>query len=162
MPKQQLVVTSPEFMDHGKLHISNTGWGGDNSPALRIKALTTETVSLAIAMVDLDVPFYEAYPHWLVWNILPTLEIPGRIKKQGLPQLGNIVQGIKFSHQYRGPKIPFFLTAEHRYVITIYALDTELDISKDSDYKEFIQAVTPHLLGKGSIEGRFSRKDKKQ
>ncbi|WP_324196339.1 YbhB/YbcL family Raf kinase inhibitor-like protein [Bombilactobacillus apium] len=103
-------MTSSESSDQGPLCWSNTAWGGNQSPELHLQNLASTAQSLAVTMVDWDIPFYKPYPHWLIWNLPVQDTIAANIPPQATktPASGAL-QGIAYGkHQYRDPKIPFY------------------------------------------------------
>lgn len=152
-----LVVTSLGFKHNGSMPVEYTGYGMDNSPPLSVSGLSQETMSLAIIMVDLDVPFVREYPHWLIWNLPVKTEIPGSIPHgETLEELGGARQGIAYGkHEYRGPKPPKFIRTPHRYVFTVYALDTVLETDQGANKKSLLKAMQGHILQQGTITGIY-------
>lgn len=111
-----LVITSPAFRQGGPIPKRHTGFGEDVSPAFRLSGLCPEAVSLEVILDDLDIPLIPAYPHWLIWDIPPTEEIPEHIPCGALGP-GGAVQGVAYGRNcYRGPRPPFFVRTPHRYL----------------------------------------------
>lgn len=54
---------------------------------------------------------------------------------------------------YGGPTPP---DKPHTYVITVYALDTELDLKNGFTKKQFAQAIEGHVLAEAKMEGSYS------
>ena len=157
-----MIISSTAFENNGTIPIKYTGFGKDVSPAFTLSDVPQNTVSFALIMNDLDVPFCKIFTHWIVWNIPVTETIP-----EGLPNGAFIntpltaCQGVAWGrHIYRGPKQPFFVRGEHRYLFTLYALDCKLDIPASSKRKELLTAMTGHILATASITGKFKRGSK--
>ena len=152
-------VSSAAFANNGVIPIKYTGFGEDVSPELTITDVPEDTVSLAIILDDLDVPFCKIFTHWIIWNI-PVTEVI----LEGLPH-GAVIrepfyacQGAAWGkHRYRGPKQPVFIRKEHRYAFTVYALDCQLDISEKSRRKNLLGAMGGHILAEASLLGKFKR-----
>ena len=152
-------VSSTAFENNGRIPQKYTGFGDDLSPELIITDVPKEAVSFAIILDDLDVPFRKSFTHWIIWNIPVTDVIP-----EGLP-CGSMIrepisacQGEAWGkHRYRGPKQPFFIRKEHRYVFTVYALDCRLDISEIFRKKNLIDAMRDHILAETRLIGRYQR-----
>ena len=90
-----LSVSSPVFASDGTIPLCCTGFGEDVSPPLHLSGLCKGAVSLAVTMVDLDIPLLREYPHWLIWNLSPTQEIPAAIPPgESLPELHDAAQGV--------------------------------------------------------------------
>lgn len=154
-----MIVSSTAFENNGKIPLKHTGFGEDFSPKLAITDVPEDTESFVIILDDLDVPFCKNFTHWVIWNIPVTGVIP-----EGLPHGAVITepisacQGVAWGkHRYRGPKQPFFIKKEHRYVFTVYALDCQLDISVDSCKKNLIDAMRGHILAEARLLGKYQQ-----
>ncbi|MDO5155969.1 MAG: YbhB/YbcL family Raf kinase inhibitor-like protein [Eubacteriales bacterium] len=75
-----MIIKSKSFENNGMIPKKHTGFGEDISPELMLNDIPDDTVSLAIVMDDLDVPFRDSFTHWIIWNI-PKAEII----QEGLP-----------------------------------------------------------------------------
>ena len=157
MARKSLQVASTAFRNNGYMPERYTGYGADESPPLTLTGLVPEAKSIAAIMADLDIPVIRAFPHWLIWNLPVQAEIPGKIPQgEMLGQLGGARQGLAYGrHEYRGPKPPQFIRRRHRYVFTVYALDTVLDISSDAKHKQLLAAMQGHILQQGSLMGLY-------
>lgn len=150
-------VSSKSFENNELIPKKHTGFGEDLSPEFQISDVPEGTVSLAVIMDDLDVPWTKNYNHWIVWNIPNTEIIP-----EGLPKGTEISEPIKAcqgigwgKNGYRGPKPPFFLKKAHRYVFYIYALDTELALPVKAKKKALLDAVKGHVLDRATLTGLY-------
>lgn len=150
-------VRCKTFENNEMIPKKHTGYGEDLSPELVLTDVPKETVSLAIILDDLDVPWKKEYNHWIVWNIPNTEIVP-----EGLPKGPEIdkpikaCQGIGWGKNcYRGPKPPFFLKKAHRYVFYVYALDSELVLSPNSKKEALINAMQGHILAETSLMGLY-------
>lgn len=154
-----LSLTSSAFEEGCTIPMRHTGFGEDLSPAMHLSGLCRETVSLALILEDLDVPFCRTYCHWLIWNLPPIAEIPEGIPGgPSVPSLGNAVQGVGYgTHRYRGPCPPPFLRRPHRYVFRAYALNCWLDIPSAARRRALVKAMSGHILQEASLSGTFRR-----
>lgn len=152
-----LRVTSTAFEPGGWIPNRNSGYGEDISPALNIDGIAENAVSLIITLDDMGHPIFPGYNHWVAWNLPPLAAIP-----EGLP--GGAVcekpfrfeQGTAYGrHRYRGPKPPFHWNHDYRF--TVYALDTRLLISADSDKAAVLKAAEGHILQTGTLTGKYQR-----
>lgn len=150
-------VYCKSFENNGMIPKKHTGFGEDLSPELILSDVPKETVTLAIILDDLDVPWKRNYNHWLAWNIPNVEKIP-----EGLPKGIKIDQPIKAcqgigwgKNCYRGPKPPFFLKKAHRYVFYVYALDTELALPANSKKKVLVDAIHGHILAETKLTGLY-------
>ena len=155
--QQVLEITCPAFPPGGLIPKVHTGDGEDISPALCLHGLCRQAVSLAVVMVDLDVPFIRNYSHWLLWNLPPVEEIPPHIPR-GSSTLNGAVQGRAYGKNcYRGPYPPPFLKKPHRYVFHVYALDCFLQLDASAGRRGLIRAMKGHILQEGQILGIYHR-----
>lgn len=157
--EKELVITSPTFVDGGKMPVKHTQFAENLSPEFDIQGLSDEAKSLALIMDDLDIPMTSEFNHWVIWNIPAMATIP-----EGIPQgevvssLGEAIQGLAYGkNRYAGPKQPVFIRSRHRYKFTIYALDTMLDLPASCGKTELLKAMSGHVLQQGSITGTYKR-----
>ena len=154
-----MIVSSTAFKNNETIPLKHTGFGEDVSPELTIAETPDGTVSFAVVLDDLDVPFCKSFTHWIIWNISVTDVIP-----EGLP-CGSVIrepvsacQGMAWGrHRYRGPKQPVFIRKEHRYVFTVYALDCQLDIPEESNKRNLMDAMRGHILAEARLFGKYQR-----
>lgn len=130
---QNFVLRSPDFKDGEKLpqaHVhSAMGAGGSNiSPELEWSGAPPGTQSFAITMYDPDAPTGSGFWHWILYNI------PGSETRlpqgAGVPASASLpvgaVQGrTDFGEHAYGGAAPPPGHGRHRYVFTIYALNTK-------------------------------------
>lgn len=156
----ELVIKSPQFESEDWMPDCCAGYGDDKSPELYIEGLPSDTVSLAIVMDDLDHPIQPGFNHWVAWNIPPIGIIPRELPKGAvIDEPIHIEQGIAYgNHCYRGPKPPF--NWKHRYKITVYALDIELQLSYDARKNDLLNAIDNHILAEGALLAKYQRKHK--
>lgn len=158
----KLEITSPSFENNKNMPIKFTGFDLDITPEFHLHNLAGNTISIAIVMDDLDIPFVKAYNHWLIWNIPKTDVIPENIP-HGSPvaSLGNAIQGIAYGeNRYRGPKQPVFIRNTHRYIFRFYALDCFLKLESQAKKKDLMEVMAGHIIQEGQITGRYKRGDK--
>jgi Raf kinase inhibitor-like YbhB/YbcL family protein len=144
----QLQLSSPEYEDGALIPVRFTCDGNDINPTLRIANTPAGAKSLALVLEDPDAP-RGTWVHWIVYNIPVTMwidenSIPGT---QGTNDYG--VQ------QYRGPCPPS--GTPHRYVFTLYALDTELDLGAGGEKAALEMAMQGHILDTAELSGIYSR-----
>lgn len=143
MSKENFTLKSDEL--GGQLqsenYINGMGHSGQNrSPQLLWENAPADTVSFALTMYDLDAPTGSGFWHWVLFNIPSNINhIPagaGDINADLLPK--EVIQ----SNSDLG--IPGYAGAApppgpaHRYVITVHALNTILDLDKNA---------TPAIVG---------------
>lgn len=166
---EEFHLNSTAFKNDGHIPRKHTADGAgsqyDLSPPLTWHNVPEETVSLALIVEDIDAPDPESpiapFTHWVVANIPATL--------QGLPQgfstkdvgdddsdLAKCKEGVndfKVPH-YKGPLPP---TGVHRYVFTLYALDSELNVGKRLSKEKLQELMEGHSLGEATLTGLYSR-----
>lgn len=160
MIKQQIRVTSGAFTNGGWIPQRHSAYGENLSPQLIIEGIDPSAVSMAITLDDADHPLFPNYNHWVAWNIEPMKVIP-----EGLPRGAvvespvHIEQGVAYGkHCYKGPKPPFNWC--HKYIFTVYILDTKPDIGADSDKAALLRAINGHILQTGVLTGKYQKKRK--
>ena len=138
-----------------KFPIENTGRGQDISPEFLIKNLSPTARTLAVTLEDIRHPLFKNFTHWLIWNIPAAKKIAGAIPGGRIvPNLGNARQGLGYGwYKYAGPKPP--KGNQHLYRFTIYALDSEIELSFLPTKGRFIKRATGHIIQQGNIVAEF-------
>ncbi len=127
------------------------------SPALSFSNVPAGTKSLALIMLDPDVPKTlrpdGEFVHWVLFNIPPqTTGIPEG-SSEGVQ--GNNGAGKK---GYIGPcPPPQYEPKEHRYFFTLYALDENLSLEPGATKDKVLSAMAGHELGSATLIGRYER-----
>lgn len=157
--EKELQILCHSFENNGIIPKKHTGFGQDISPAFEISNLCEDTVSIAIIMDDLDIPFIGEFTHWVIWNIPRTDKIPESIPQGSqVKELGGAVQGAAYGkNEYKGPKQPFFIRNSHRYIFKFYALDFLLNLESNAGKRELLKEMEGHILQKGEICGKYKR-----
>jgi len=145
---KSLIVTSSAF-NKGELIPSRYSCDGVNvNPPLSIEEIPKESRSLALIIEDPDAPG-GMWIHWVVWNINPGHDI----QEDSVPG----VQGMNDFRKvnYGGPCPP---SGVHRYYFKVFALDRMLTLAPGSTKHDLEKAMTKHILARGELMGRYSRK----
>lgn len=143
-------VSSTSFIDRRNIPITYTCDGNDISPAISWGNAPAKTASFALICHDPDAPVGVWY-HWVMYNI------PSNISQ--LPEGAALPSGAALGKnswgraQYNGPCPP--RASIHRYIFTIYALDTTLSLPSGASASELEQAMQGHILANTSILGVF-------
>ena len=148
-------LTSPVFMEGGAIPDRYTynlpgQCSGDNfSPLLAWTGVPDGTESIAVLVVD---PDGGDWVHWLQFNI--PAAAAGLDEAIGGPDVG--VKGMNDFGEpgYGGPCPP---SGTHRYVFTLYALDTLLPLPINSNRADFESAIQGHVLDEAQLTGSRSR-----
>lgn len=144
---ENLSISSSAFQEGGVIPLKYTCDGKEVNPAIKIDNIPQGTKTLAIIVEDPDAP-NGTFDHWLVWNIEPT----DCIKEDTSPGIAGRNGAGKMN--YHGPCPP---SGYHRYFFNVFALDSSLELASGADKKALQEAMKEHVLGKGSLMGRFQR-----
>lgn len=149
----ETLILHCDGIEDGRFALRCTGRGEDRSPAFQLEGLSERAKTLAVTLEDLSHPI-KNFPHWVIWNLPATAEIPGGIAAgRRLPS--GAEQGLAYGlFRYAGPKPP--RGSEHCYRFTVYALDDKLALRKFAGRGAFLKAAAGHILQQGNIEGVFS------
>lgn len=119
---------------------------GDNfSPPLTWANAPANTQSFAVVMLDSDA---SDFVHWIQWNL------PGAstslVEAVAGPNVGVKGQNGFSASGYGGPCPP---SGNHRYVFTLYALDTTLSLAAGSNRSALDGAMAGHILARATLTG---------
>jgi len=145
---KELRITSPVFQNRGIIPAKYTCDGVNVNPPLSIEDIPEGTRSLVLIVDDPDAPM-ETWDHWIVWNIPPV----EKIEENSVPGIEGLNDFNK--HSYGGPSPP---SGTHRYFFKVYALDTKLDLNRNSRKEDVERAIEGHILAKGEIVGLYRRR----
>ncbi|NIR87812.1 YbhB/YbcL family Raf kinase inhibitor-like protein [Candidatus Bathyarchaeota archaeon] len=142
-------LKSKDFEHNGNIPSEFTCDGRDVSPQLSWEDAPAETKSFALSVSDPDAPG-GTWIHWLVHDIPKDVR---SIDRGSLPKEAKQVENDFGKKDYGGPCPP---SGTHRYIFTIYALDTENleGVSK----RNFFNQVEKHTLKKAVLKGLYKRK----
>lgn len=155
-PMDEILITSDAFEEGMDIPVKYTCDGADRSPALSWEGLPPETESLVLIMDDPDAPI-GTFTHWIIYNIPEdTKGLPEGVEKQSTLADGSR-QGINNFQKigYNGPCPP--PGKPHRYYFNLYALDTKLTLPEGVSRAQVEEAITGHILAKGTLMGRYKR-----
>jgi len=154
--KETITISSPAFKDGETIPVKYTGFGEDVSIPLNWKNIPNGAKSIAILMDDPDAPI-GTFTHWIIFNIpVSTTRLP-----EGVPQVPELPDGSKQGRNdfgrigYNGPMPP--AGKVHHYIITIFALDTVLNLPAGINAKTFHRALQGHILAEGKLVGLYKR-----
>jgi hypothetical protein len=117
--------------------------GKNISPQLEWSNAPQTTKSFALTCIDPDAPSGN-FIHWIVYDIpasVSSIEQAQKIGKELPNSFGKL--------GYKGPSPP---SGTHRYVFTLYALDTE-----HIDAKNFFKEIEKHKLDSAQLVGLYER-----
>jgi Raf kinase inhibitor-like YbhB/YbcL family protein len=142
-PSKGMTITSREFADGQSIPARFTCDGQNSPPPLAFKGVPARAKSLALILTDPDAPG-GTFTHWLVWNI--PASSPTVAGMLGINDFGN--------GAYGGPCPP---NGEHRYVFTLYALDSELTLPSTAKRAQVEQAMQGHVIGQATLKGKYRK-----
>jgi Raf kinase inhibitor-like YbhB/YbcL family protein len=132
--------------------------GGNTSPSLRWSGVPAGTQSLALALHDPDAPTTVGFTHWILFDLKPDLtELEaGAGKRHHNPHDSTHGLNDMGENAYCGPCPPPG-DAPHHYHFTLYALDIPKLQGADHTltYPRFRFMIREHILGQGTISGRY-------
>lgn len=141
-------ITSSAYKEGEKIPVRFTCKGENINPPLSISDIPEKTLSLALTLDDPDAPI-GVFHHWLIWNILPTTK---EIAENSTPSGAITGTSSAGNQKYHGPCPP---SGSHRYIFTIYALDTTLTLPPEAKTEDLLSTISSHIIGKSSLMGKF-------
>jgi Raf kinase inhibitor-like YbhB/YbcL family protein len=151
-----MLTLSSESLKSGMVPKEFTCDGDDKSPALAWTHPPGGAKSLALTVIDPDAPG-GTFTHWVLFNLPANINgLPEGVPKQGQLAHGGRQGKSDFGQVgYGGPCPPAGLA--HRYVFTIYALDTELDVPAGAPRSHVEEAMKGHVLAQGVLAAKYGR-----
>jgi Raf kinase inhibitor-like YbhB/YbcL family protein len=155
---KRLAVTSSSFAEGQTIGMDFvfTGCGGKNqSPQLSWSGAPSGTKSFAITCFDPDAPTGSGYWHWLAFDIPASVgHVDAGAGTDRSPGGGTGRNDFGVS-AYCGPCPPKG-DHPHRYIFTVYALDTDsLGADDSTSGATTMFMMRGHILAQGSITGSF-------
>jgi|SRR6266850_3971789 len=156
-PAKVLKISSPAFKHEAAIPARYTCDGSNVSPPLAWSGAPAAAKSLALIITDPDAPDPKApqtiWAHWVLYDIpAGVMGLREAVPAKGLPT--GTLQGVSDwgTTGYQGPCPPI---GRHRYVHTLYALDTVLgDLDKPSRAK-LLKAMEGHVLQMAQLIGTY-------
>jgi Raf kinase inhibitor-like YbhB/YbcL family protein len=147
-------LTSTAFKEGDTIPKDYTADGKDVSPPLAWSGQPNNTKSFALICDDPDAP-RGTWTHWVLFNIPASRhELP-----EGVPVEREVLDGARQGSNsfkklgYGGPNPP--PGKPHRYIFTIFALDTQLELQPGVAKQEVEKAMKGHILAEGKLMGKF-------
>jgi len=116
-----------------------------------IEQVPDSAESLVLIVDDPDAPD-GLWTHWTLWNIDPRIE--------DVPEGGIVdspIEGIT-SGGTKGYHGPCPSNGTHHYNFHLYALDTKLDISSESEPDGLKEAMMGHVIDEARLTGLYQRR----
>jgi hypothetical protein len=149
MPEvHNMQVSSPAFKNEEHIPSQYTCEGDNVNPPIAVNNIPEGAKCLALLMEDPDAPV-KTFDHWIMWNI----PIGDGIRENSAPGIEGRNSAGK--DHYHGPCPP---QGTHRYYFHVYALNQLLELDPGSDRKTFENAIRDHIIGKGTLMGRYHKK----
>ena len=145
-PDSNFRLTSSAFQEGGLIPQKFSCRGEDISPALEWVGQPEGTISLALTLTDPDA---RGFVHWVVWNI-PASEsgfAEGSVSAGAVEGMNNFRRA-----GWAGPCPP---SGSHRYVFTLYALDTMIDLAEGATRNDLQESMNGHILAQAMLSGLF-------
>ena len=146
-----MTLTSPSFSDGGTIPKAFTCDGADKSPSLNWTNVPEGARSLILICHDPDAPGGD-WVHWILMDI--------STGEKGIAENGSLKgtttgQNSWKKPAYGGPCPP--PGKPHRYIFTLYALDTWLAMPQQSTKLEVERRIQGHILAKAQLMGTYKR-----
>jgi Raf kinase inhibitor-like YbhB/YbcL family protein len=154
-----LQLTSPAFSAGGIIPSRHTCDGDDQAPELVWSGAPDDTRSFALILDDPDSPDpakpQRTYVHWVLYNIPADLSgVPPGVTADTLP--AGACEGLN-DWKRLGYGGPCPRIGRHRYVFTLYALDTILSGLQTPTKAELLAAMQEHILAHAELIGTYQR-----
>ncbi len=151
-------ITSPAFSDGGPIPRAHTCDGADLSPPLTWRDAPKGTSAFALVVDDPDAPA-GTWVHWVVYGLdASTTNLPAGIPTT--PELEQPIGATQGTNDFRrsgygGPCPP--RGRPHRYVFTLYALDTRIALPPGATKNVLLRAIKEHVLEEAKMIGTYGR-----
>jgi hypothetical protein len=153
-----LELSSPAFADGGPIPRAHTCDGADQSPPLVWRHVPAGTRGFALIADDPDAPA-GTWVHWVLYGLAAdTQHLPS-----GVPTAAELARPVACRQGtndfrrtgYGGPCPP--KGRPHRYVFTLYALDSDLTTPPGATKAVLLEAVRGHVLEEAKMIGVYGR-----
>ena len=155
-----LSLTSSAFDADASLPAKFTCDGTQVSPPLSISGAPENTESFALIMDDPDIPqqfkdqmHIDAYVHWVLFNIpSETVDIAMGTN------VGTVGANTGGQSLYAAPcPSSDYEPSEHRYIFTLYALNTTLLLKAGASSADVEQAMRGHIIAQTELTGLYKK-----
>jgi Raf kinase inhibitor-like YbhB/YbcL family protein len=168
-PAPPFEISSSAFEPNGEMPVQCSCEGANLSPPLEWTGVPEGTQSLALTADDPDSD-PPGWVHWVVYNIpASSTGLPEGLSAEATLPDGTL-QGANSFALYVGEGQTFPSGAPinrvgydgpcprdtHRYVFTLYALDTILDLEAEATMAELLQAMEGHVLVEAELIGLYT------
>lgn len=146
----KMKIISPVFANNSYIPSKYSCDGEKINPSLNFLEIPKNTKSLALIVDDPDAPM-GTFVHWVIYNILPNTSGVGENTN-----IKNSAMGINSLNKIDYvPMCP--PNGMHRYFFKLYALDTILNLEKNTDKKTLELAMQNHIIEKAELIGLYKQ-----
>lgn len=155
-----LTLDSPAFSDHGPLPTRFTCAGAGISPPLEWHGAPPGTRGYALIVTDPDAPNpmrppTHTFVHWVVAYLPADIQSLAAGQSSALPQGSRVSENSTGHRRYTPPCPP---AGRHRYIFTLYALDSASRLAPpDADRAAVLKAIAPHVLARAQLIGTYQK-----
>lgn len=146
-------ITSPAFKEGQPIPPKYTCDGEDLIAPLVFEDIPASATALALVMDDPDAPG-GTWDHWVVWNI-PSDQ---RSIDEGKVPPGVVGRNSWGKKAWGGPCPP---DRQHRYVFTLYALESPVDLPDGAGKRELEGAIKNQIVAKAQLTAVYDRKSRR-
>lgn len=162
-PVASFSVVSDDVREGERLKDDQVYAGDNRSPHLRWTGFPPGARSFAVSCFDPDAPTGSGFWHWVLFDIPATVtELPGGAgsgEMVGLPAGAVHVRNDYGTRDFGGAAPPPG-DGPHRYVFTVYAVDTEkLGLDADASPAKVGFMLRFHSVGRAQLVGEYEAPD---
>jgi Raf kinase inhibitor-like YbhB/YbcL family protein len=148
-------IVSPAFQDNGTIPRKYTCDGDDVSPPLEWSDVPSRAKTLTLICDDPDAPRHD-FVHWVLFNV----PYEAGALREHMPQAGELADGTRQGTNdfgrlgWGGPCPP---SGTHHYRFTLYAVDTELNVSPSAKRDAVMAAMKGHVVESARLTATYQR-----